>query len=322
MSFRKGFAILTIHLTNPAIMKTLLYLFVVLTSVNAISQDIATDSKGKGVFTYYQAKKYWLDFSSRDLTFTFATPEKNIAFVTGSSRKVDKRSNWFFQGSILNATDKINLRGFRPGGRIKVGRQSKVTKVHDKYDWFTFSFAANGFLTIDNFKHYDPETESVSPSQPITIGTEVTSTIFTPLKWLVFSINGSVSNGWNDNQLLNFKAIEDVTLDDNVVAFESFDGKYGELLEGRNKARFAFSMSMTASYFNFIPYTSVNCATFDSPDYYVGLYTGFLTGKINYHQFDELPSTFGVGVDFKVSSDSWQLPNIFIRGNFNLKEFD
>jgi len=53
-------------------------------------QDIATDSKNKGVFTNYSIKKYRMDFSSKDFSFTFSSIPIAKKIVIGDTTNVKK----------------------------------------------------------------------------------------------------------------------------------------------------------------------------------------------------------------------------------------
>lgn len=299
--------------------------------LTSFSQDIATDSKNKGVFTYYGTKKYRLDFSGKDFSLTVSSKPKNITYLPDKSNpaviNVKKKSNYYLQTSIINAADIVSLSdfsGFRPGVKFKMGYQRAVDSIFSNYKGLTYAWGGSFYSSIDNIKLYDPQSTAsnkVSKVYPFTIGAELNTTIFLPIKWMALSLSGTISNGWNDNSLLNYKDISSGTIvNSNIIAFEKFEGKYGVLITGVTKGRLSFSVPLTIWQINPIPYAVLLSTSNDTPTYFLGVYTNILSEKINFHAF-KLPSTFGIGIDWTKKSSGWSSGNIFIRGNINLSQF-
>lgn len=288
-----------------------------------LAQDIGTDSKNKGIYVYYSPKKYRTEFSSKDFSLTIASLQLFKPFVIGADTTVYKRSNYYIQPSIINASDIVSLSeltGFRPGAKLKVGYQTTVDSITDNSNGWTFAIGWNLFASIDNIKLFNTNTSEIEKKYPFTYGVELNYTQFLPAEWMVVSFTGTISNGWNDNSLRNFKELgSDVILNSNIVAFEKFDGKYGVLQANLKKARLSLSTPMSFWYFNPIPYVVLNATEGQKPSYFVGLYTNILSKKLNFRAF-KLPSTFGIGIDKVRKAGSWSKSNLFIRGSISLGE--
>jgi len=290
-----------------------------------LAQDIGADSKNKGIFTYYAIKKYRADFSSKDFSLTIASVPIRKSFKLDRDTTVHKSSNYYFQPSIINASEIISLSdfsGFRPGGKLKFGYQTIVDTIKENSNGWTFSTGWSIFAAVDNFRLYNTDNSKIEKKYPLSYGIELNYTQFLPTKWMVLSFTGSVVQGWNDNSLLNFKDISsDAIINGNIIAFEKFDGKYGKLLTGLNKARFSFSIPTTFWHINAIPYTVLLATENAKPIYFVGLYTNILAKKINFHLF-KLPSTFGIGFDKVRKEGEWSKMNVFVRGSINFFDYD
>lgn len=288
------------------------------------AQDIGADSKNKGIFTYYSPKKYRADFSSKDFSLTIASIPIFKAFTIGHDTTVHKRSNYYIQPSIINASEIVSLSdfsGFRPGVKFKLGYQTTVDSIKESSNGWTFSTGWNIFASVDNIKLYNTDNSKIEKKYPFSYGIEVNYTQFMPTKWMVLSFTGSFINGWNDNSLLNFKDISsDAIMNGNIVAFEKLDGKYGKLETGLNKARLSFSAPITFWHLNPIPYVVLVATENAKPNFFVGLYTNILSKKINFHSF-KLPSTFGIGFDKVSKGGEWSKMNVFVRGSINFSEF-
>ncbi|MBI3232661.1 MAG: hypothetical protein HYZ42_01230, partial [Bacteroidetes bacterium] len=136
----------------------------------SFSQDIATDSKNKGVFTYYSTKKYRLDFSGKDFSLTISSKPKNIIYLPDTQNpainNVKKKSNYYLQTSIINAADLVSLSdlsGFRPGVKFKIGYQRAVDSIFSNYNGLTYAWGCSFFSSIDNIKLYNPQSTASNP---------------------------------------------------------------------------------------------------------------------------------------------------------------
>lgn len=289
-------------------------------------QDVATDSKNKGVFTYYNFKKYRVDFSSKEFSLTLSTKPYYTKYVDSSSGTVNavKTSNYYIQPSIINASDFFNvskLSEYNLGGRLKIGYQRTVDNIRKDYPGFVVGFGGSLFYAIDNFTLYNTLVNKIEQRNPVSYGIDLNGTLFFPKKnWVILTGNITFSNGWNDFGLLNFKDISNVIVNGDIVAFDNFDGKYGELVTNIQKLRFAASAPVTFSYLNFTPYIVVNALENVKPIILTGIFTNILSKKIDFQNF-KLPSTFGFGIDWIRKESEWSKANIFIRGSVNIFEY-
>jgi hypothetical protein len=320
--------------------KITVLLLAVFCSQYLFAQDIATDSKGKAVFSYYGTKKYRFDFSSKDFSATFATnPIKTQYFnllqnqggkrvIVGAgdtSKNVGKSSFFFLQPAILNASDMVSIsdmKNFRPGGKLKIGYQRNVDTIYDNYKGATYGFGVNVFGAVDNLKLYNTDSNKVEKRYPYSMGIEGNFTFF-PWKLsrrVVLALTGNYTRGWDDNALLNYKDISSATITSAVVAFDKFDGKYGKLNTEVNKLRLTLSIPVTFWHLNPIPYAVCLITNTNQPAYFLGVYTNLLAKKINYRGFKS-PSSFGIGVDWSQISGKWSTPNVFIRGSISFGDF-
>lgn len=300
------------------------FIAIIFLQEHSFAQDIGADSKNKGVFTYYSPKKYRADFSSKDFSLTIASLQILKAFTIGHDTTVFKRSNYYIQPSIINASELVSLSdfsGFRPGFKFKLGYQTTVDSIKPSSNGWTFSTGWNFFASVDNINLYNTDNSKIEKKYPFSYGVEMNYTQFLPTKWMVLSFTGSLSSGWNDNSLLNFKDISSNTImNGNIVAFEKFEGKYGKLQTSLNKARLSFSTPITFWHLNPIPYVVLVATENSKPIYFVGLYTNIISKKINFHSF-KLPSTFGIGFDKVSKEGEWGKMNVFVRGSINFSEF-
>jgi hypothetical protein len=319
----------------------------------APAQDIATDSKGKGVFTYFSTNKARVDFTSKDFSFTLSTkpkkityiptvpskrvvasrdtlnPSKEEKFTTLNEINVKKRSTYYGQLTILNATDLINvseLENFRPGVRTRLGYQRIVDSIYTRWPGRALAYGGNIFGAVDNIQLYDTDKNSIGKRYPGSVGLEGNVTWFPPewlareRRWFVLSANSSLSYGWNDDALLNYKELSAATLQPTVVAFNKFDGKYGKLETGIAKWRLSLSAPMSFGYFNPILYAVVTTTTVNKPTYFAGLYSNLLAKPIKFRGFKP-PTSFGVGFDWRYNDGEWSSINVFVRGNITLGQF-
>jgi hypothetical protein len=295
----------------------------------ARSQDIATDSKGKGVFTYLSNKKVRLDFSSKDFSLTFSTPPKGVRYVKKEDDttiiNVRKVGSFYFQPALLNASDLVTLselQKFRPGGKLKIGYQRIVDSINRNFSGCTYAIGANIFAAIDNLKLYNTEINTIEKKYPLSFGIEFNYILFQPagLSWMLVAANASLSRGWNDEDLLNFKESKDAIITPAVVAFEKFDGKYGTVSNEINRFRISVSVPLKLGYYNPIPYVVLSARSEKEPGYFIGFYNNVLSKKINFKQFT-LPTSFGLGVDWSKISGNWSSVNVFVRGNIQFGDY-
>ncbi|MCH5684294.1 hypothetical protein LWM68_08470 [Niabella sp. W65] len=257
-------------------MKSFYSLIIVFLLFNTVTygQDIATDSKGKSVFSYFSTKRYRFDFSAKDFSVTLSTKPRitNYYFDTiwnGAAFTLDstviKQRAYYLQPSMINAADIVSLSdfsGFRPGGKLKLGYQSQVKKIFDVYKGTTYAWGVGVFVSLDNIKLFNTDKNIVEKRYPFSYGVEGNFTFFPPKsKYFVLALNTSLSRGWNDDGLLSYKDFGSAIITSQVVAFDKFDGKYGQLKTDVTRFRFAASVPVSIWYFNPTPYVVLNSVT-------------------------------------------------------------
>lgn len=309
------------------------------------AQDIATDSKGKGVFSLLDIQKARFDFSSKDFTVTIRLYKDTIRYykLLGANMgrinsNVTKVNNFYLQASMLNASNILtyaDLSNFRPGAKLRFGYQVNPVEINNQYTRSTYSWGMNVWGSVDNFKHYDPkQSAAITKKYPWSYGVETNYTWFLPRfwakkRWVAMSFSGAASRGWNDNALLNFRERNKAIVDTVAVALDKFSGKYGELVTDINRARFSGSIPVKVNvkdgkwysflnYYSVVPYAVVNYIEGSTPVTTMGVYNNIFASKLNFSKM-ELPSSFGVGVDWNYNDAVWSSANWFLRGTINFK---
>ncbi|MCU0336302.1 MAG: hypothetical protein MUF12_00430, partial [Sediminibacterium sp.] len=287
----------------------------------------------KSVFVAFPFKKTRFDFTSKDFSLTFQFKYFETFFgklITKSQtdseflRNVTKSTVGIIQVSVLNANDIVNLSdftNFRPGLSIKLGAQRNVDKIEDNFDKATWGGGFNLYGSFDNFKLYETENNQIKKKYPVSYGLEGNITFFPPnTRKMILALNANIGKGFNDNGLKNFKELNSVTLTPTVVAFEKFDGKFGKLETDLFKARFTASAPMTFGNFQPIPYLVFSSIENDEPAYFVGIYLNLLAKKMRNFRIFNIPSSFGIGADWRKISGTWSSINVFIRGSISFDE--
>lgn len=288
------------------------------------AQEIATDSKSKPVFNYFGPVKQRLDLNGKDFSVSFGLRPHKIIYGWGADTNVIKKSAFFIQPAVLNASKLILLserEKFRPGGKITFGYQMAVDTIREVYKGSTYSLGASVFGLVDNIKLYNTLNSSIENRNPYGFGADVNGTFF-PAFFRKMVVAGTVgyTYGYNDESLLNYKSVSAAVISSDVVAFDKFDGKYGELKNDIQKLRIAVSLPFAFGRFNPVPYAVYN-NTKGSPDSYIyGIYANVLAKKLNFSTFDP-PTSFGIGFDWVHAGGVWSKANVFIRGSMSFGKF-
>jgi hypothetical protein len=309
------------------ILKVLLICVIFLTGKYSFGQKIGTDSKGESIFYFYSLNDYRLEFDTEEpLSLGFSTYRFRTTFTRDADTTVIKNSGLFVNLSMLNSDDYINFKNLsemRPGAGIKVGWQKSIEKFQDidRTPSGTYAWGINALFNFDNIKLYNPLNDIVSKKLPLTYGLESNFTYFSKSKFRnMIAINLSYNRTWNDDELLNFQSLDKVTIDNNVVALEDFEGRYGELSNEVDKVRLSTSFPFYIGYVNPIPYLVLNTSSNSAPKYSVGTFVNILTKKLEVKDFS-IPSSFGLGIDWTYTKNEWTKPAIFIRGAINFGKF-
>lgn len=137
-------------------------------------------------------------------------------------------------------------------------------------------------------------------------------------KRIILALNASLLRTWNDDDLINFQNISDVTVLPNIVALKDFEGRYGTLKDDIIKFRFSASLPMYFSLINPIPYVVYNNAS-GTESYNFGVFTNILNKSLPRQNF-KIPSSFGFGIDWIYSQEKFSSANVFIKGAISIGE--
>ena len=322
----------------------ILFIVVALMWQHTNAQEIAADSKGKSIFTYYGFEESRFNFSADDLTVTFGINrlfDSIFYYRSPDTINVLKKRGMVIQLGLLNANKNIDLselNKFTPGYILRLGYQNNVQAISDNYRGATFSWGFSGRFSIDKFKLYDPATALVTDEKPVTYGLE------TNLTWFPMQIKGgrlflmhtnlSLLKTWNDDDMYRFKELDgDIIYNDgSIIAFEDFDGRYGTLIENIDKVRLAIStpfyfgdyitgtsrLAKTVKHISIIPYATVSTTSVSKPLYMTGGFLNFLSKPMDLNKFTA-PSSLGIGIDWQKDSEGWSKSTIFLKGSIAIK---
>ena len=309
------------------ILKTTLFFGLILTGQYCFAQKIGTDSKGKSIFSFYSLNDYRLEFDTEEpFSLGFSTYRFKTTFTIDADTTVVKNSGIYVNLSMLNSDDYINFKNLsemRPGAGFKIGWQKSIEKFQDidRTPGGTYSWGINAFFNFDNIKLYNPLDSLTTTKLPLTYGLESNFTYFSKSKFRnMIAINLSYNRTWNDDELLNFQTIDKTTIANNIVALEDFEGRYGLLSNEIDKVRLSTSFPFYIGYLNPIPYLVLNVSSNSAPKYSVGTFINILTKKLEVKDFN-IPSSFGLGIDWTYSANNWTKPSIFMRGAINFGKF-
>jgi hypothetical protein len=333
-------------------MKKIILLFGLLMLLNIYSnaQSIGVDSKGKSIFTHYSRADARLEVSTDEpfslsyivhpgiTSFQKRNLDKGPALSgkAGAAYQTDLKLKKFrgtlIQVSMLNSSDYLalnNLLDIRPGLGLKLGHQVSIGDF-DELDNIpraaAYTGGFNAILNIDNIKLYNTDNNLEEKKLPVTCGAEFNYSLFFKNRKKdrnirnVFAVNGMLVRTWNDDDLISYQKISDVTILPNVVALKEFEGRYGKLQTDVTKFRLAVSGPMYIGYVNPIPYVVVNLQTKSNPIYYLGVFTNILTKPLSKTHF-KIPTSIGLGIDTKLQGGVLSRPNVFIKGSISFGEF-
>lgn len=307
-------------------MKTrfILLILLLITTPFIYSQKIGVDSKGKSIFSFYTLSDFRVEFAV-DEPFSIGTSFLRFksTFKNGDITTVVKDKGIYISASMLNSTDFIllkNIKDINPGFSLKLGYQKSIETFNniDLTPRGTYACGFNGIFSMDNIQLYNETSNTIDRKLPISYGVEGNFTYFSNKKLRnMIALNFSYTKTWNDDELLNFKKVNDAVVTPNIVAFEEFDGRYGILNTKIDKFRVSGSSPFYWGYFNPIPYAVLVSTSNSTPKYFVGTFVNFLNKPLEKKDYS-IPASFGVGIDWTYNSEQkWSSANIFIRGSIN-----
>lgn len=181
---------------------------------------------------------------------------------------------------------------------------------------------------IDRFKLYDSDIDQVDRKSPYELSLVGNLTkYYSNYSWAI-SITGVYNFiTYNRNELLNFKDVTDIIQNNNIVAFDSFDGKYGVLDNNLNGARMSFAFPIffknrVWKYFPYLiptPYYSLRLTKDIKPNHNLGFSFNFSGSQPFKDNKFNVPSSFGFGIDWSNSNNKWSKANIFLSGSITIE---
>ncbi len=314
--------------------KVPLLVFTLVFTTLSYSQKMGVDGKEKSVFTYYTFPSDRLSINAEgSVNYTFVFGLKDEVWVRTRTRDVTvvKKTGWTIDLGLT--TDETflsseNLSKLRPGLDLKFGKQKSIDTFNSidirlpnrKKSVKTYGF--NIIFKIDNIRLFDSTLKQNSKKYPLTYGGEVYyNFIFRNLDTLnkhriVLAFTGSATRTWNDDDLLSYQDIGDAIVTSEVVALEEFEGRFGILKPNVNSLRFSISLPMYFGNFNPIPFLVFNAKSFSMPSYRFGGFLNVLSKKLDQRKFS-IPSSLGVGIDWKVQERKIAKGTLFVKGTID-----
>jgi hypothetical protein len=332
-------------------------IMVLLFSAEAFSQSIAIDRKKKPVFSYYSVDNTLFSLSADgDVAITLMPKFDTARYVlTKASLKklsLDKTTSViklvgypveFKLITNLGLAASNKLKDLRPGFQVTAGRQVAVSNIYDSV-LPTMAVASGGINIIfkmDNFAYFDT-IKKANPSYrlPITYGIEGHHNIIfrnrtaairdakDPSKQyknrFILSGTASVTNTWNEDDMLSYQELNKVMITPPVVGFETAAGKYGVLQENKLNLRLSLSTPMYFWakkfwwHFNPVPYVVFSSFEGQKPVYYAGAFINILNERKTAANFNA-PSSLGFGIDWKFTDEEIRskAPVLFLKGTFS-----
>ena len=310
--------------------KFIVVILFILVSIPVYTQTLATDSGEQSVFTFYTPETNRFEISRNEaLSFTFRLfHDKMLHFtdqdVNGQIDTTVLKSRGLFTSiSIENivgvvAWDKIKK--LRPGLGVAFNWQTSIDEIYDidKTSSGTFAYGFGGRARVGNIQLYNTENNIIEDKNPLTLSLEGNLTYFPNfISHLLFSFTASQSWTSNEDDLLNYQTISNTTITPNIVALESFDGKYGKLEELISHTRVSIAAPLFFGNINPLPYVSIAASPINAPIYRTGIFLNIFSKAIDLKKYN-LESTLGFGVDWKYSNQKWSSPNLTVSGSISL----
>lgn len=326
-------------------------LFVLLAlAYTANSQNIGVDNKGKSVFTHYSKADARLEISTDEpLSLSYIAGARETDYIRKkklvqeplnarmnnrfkTDTTVSKFSGVLLQVSMLNSDDYLtltNILDIRPGLGLKVGYQNGIgsfKNLDEVPKLGAYAWGINAVFNMDNIKLYNTDNNKEEKKLPLTYGAEFNYSFFFKNRNKerrirnVLALHAKFTRTWNDDDLISYQKIGDVTVLPNVVALQAFEGRFGKLKNDITKFRLAFSAPFYISHINPIPYFVLNIQSKSNPIYFFGVFTNMLAKSLTKTDF-KIPTSLGIGIDAKVQRGVVSRPNVFIKGSISFGEF-
>lgn len=302
----------------------------------SFGQKIGIDGKGKSIFTHISRSEARFEFSTEEplsISYLFNPKISTFSLTQTGDTTVTKFSGLLGQISMLNSGDYLalsNLSKLRPGVGFEIGYQKSIERfrnidiIPSSYGG-TYTAGIKGLFNIDNIKLYNTDNSKIESKLPLTYGLEANYNFFfknmnrQSINRIVFALNLSLLRTWNDDQLISYQKISDVTILPTVVALEEFDGRYGRLNNEVTNLRISISLPMYFGILNPIPYVSFYSITNQNPQYRMGVFTNILNKGLTKENF-KIPASIGIGIETMNTDGKFANPVILLKGAISLGE--
>lgn len=254
---------------------------------------------------------------------------KKIIDDSEETTTITKMFGFFIRGAIRTAdrvTTISDISKFHPGAGLRLGFQFTIPKFNaiDRMPanyHSAYSIGANLILDVDNLNLYDPKTSATSRVYPATYGIEGNINLYfrkrkTTGPRIFTTFIASATKTYNDDQLLSFKELGQLTSHGNVVAFKDFDGKYGTLNTDVSRLRLASSLPIFWGKFNPIPFAVVNVTNTSAPRYLAGCIFNAMSKALPINDFT-IPAVIGFGVNQVMQGSTPAKTEVYIKGSLS-----
>ena len=315
------------------------------------------NSEENVVANIYNASVNSFEFSGGETTLQIKlTPsEWSTSYVDKSNPNVQtakKLHAIFIKAGITNTKKFIDLDkfDFKENNGLLFGLQynysfKEVFKRSDNSNPFSM-FTASGGITYsyDKFNYYNQSTNEISKNSPSTLSANgnynryffnYEKSFFT----LVVSLNAIYNlSTYNKDELINYAEVNNGTLNADIFATRSFDGKYG-ILDDKSKTgelAVSFPIIFDSQYSNLphfvpVPYISYEFFSYSKPKLTSGFSIGLLSKNIFKKEavnaehngavtriFND-PSFLSIGMDWTKQDGKSSSPNYFITGSIKFE---
>jgi hypothetical protein len=298
-----------------------------LMSVATWGQIISADSKGKSVFTHVVGKNLRIESSETEpVAISKFFEYGKTAFTVDSTHLFNKISGVNVRLALRNADKFVSLsqlKKLHPGFGLRIGWHYTIPEFN-AIDMMgstylsTYTCGLTSIFDVDNIYLYDTRLSSADRELPMTVGAEGNFNMYfrnrgtVKSRW-IFATVASIVHTYNDDALISYQELANVTPNGNVIALKDFAGKYGELNEEVVRGRVALSVPFYIGYFNLTPFFVLNSNNLVAPRYHAGLFLNLLQKPLEILNF-KIPSTIGGGVDRIMQGGATPVTEWYIRG--------
>jgi hypothetical protein len=324
-------------------MKRIIYLLILGLALvsTAKAQGVGFDTKNKSIFSYYTSDNNIAIQTSSSMPVSIyktwtadSVPKYYLArkWLKGRPAGADtvptvtKQHLWALQGAMLTdgGNSYASFKKIRPGIGLAFGYQNSINAVsHLDVTGGAWTWGVNGIFDLNNIDLYNTNTNQEGNKLPVTYGLEANVNHLFPhsntakFYWLL-SVTASVYHTWNDDELLSYQNVDAATITNNIVAFDSFRGRYGDFKNNITNGRFSAATPLYWWYLNLIPFAELNTYSNNQSDYHLGAFMLVLPEKITATHYS-IPTSLGVGVDWTHAKGGFAGADFIITGTFKFK---